>query len=79
MEEQAELLQTQPDLERQWSTRLEEVFRQKRAGRLTIRRAAFTLRLAVARMLGILDADVFAATECAPSKRLFGDRRSNKG
>ena len=58
LEEQVELLQTQLDLERERNAGLEEVCRQECAERNRMRRAAFTLGLAVAGLLGMLIAGV---------------------
>ena len=61
LEEQAELLQTQLDLERERNAGLEEGYRQERAGRERMRRAVFILGLAVAGLVGMLVAGVLAA------------------
>ncbi len=61
LEEQVELLQTQLDLERERNVGLEEVCCQERVGRERMRRAAFTLGLAVAGLFGMLAASVLAA------------------
>ena len=61
LEAQVELLQGQLEMERERNTGLEEVCRKKRAVRDRTRRAAFTLGLAVAGMVGMLVVGVVAA------------------
>ena len=54
LEEHAELLQTQLNMERERNAELEEGYRQERAGRERMRRAAYILGLAVASLVGML-------------------------
>ena len=61
LKEQAELLRTQLDLERERNAGLEEVCRQERAGQERMRRAAFILGLAVAGLLGMLVVSLLVA------------------
>ena len=61
LEEQVELLKTQLDLEQGRNAGLEKSYRQERAGRDRTRRAAFTLGLAVAGLLGMLAVGVLVA------------------
>ena len=61
LEEQVELLESQLTLEQERNVELEEVCRRERAGRDRMRRAAFTLGLAVAGLLGMVAASVLAA------------------
>ena len=61
LEEQVELLKAQLNLGREQNARLEEGYRQERAGRDRMGRAAFILGLAVAGLLGMLVAGVLAA------------------
>ena len=61
LEEQVVLLQGQLALEKERNAGLEEVCRQERAGRDRMKRAVFTLGLAVAGLLGMLVASVLVA------------------